>query len=182
MDNFLGQITLYACNFPPKGWAQCEGQLMSISQNAALFSLLGTNFGGNGTSTFGLPDLRGRVPNGQGQGPGLSSYDMGQTAGEEAVTLTQQTVPQHNHSLMAYTGEGTTTQPAGGLPAQGDASGKHGHTTQFTFYHAGAPNVSLASSQCTPAGGGSSIPHVNIQPSLAATWCIALTGVYPSRS
>lgn len=181
MDNFLGQITLFACGFPPRGWAQCQGQLLSIQQNTALFSLLGTTFGGDGRVTFALPDLRGRAPNGQGQAPGLSDYVMGQAEGSETVTLTSQTIPSHNHALPAFTSNASATNPNGAQLAQGDATGTHGHTTRLDLYHSGAPNVSLAGPQVAPFPGGSSLGHSNMQPSLAATWCIALTGNFPPR-
>src|SRR5215211_5023310 len=99
-EPFIGQIMLVPYNFAPRGWAFCQGQIMSIAQNTALFSLLGTTYGGNGQTTFALPDLQGRFPNGAGQGPGLSSYTLGQVAGAESVTLTQQQMPLHTHQLM----------------------------------------------------------------------------------
>ncbi|MGH7063964.1 MAG: phage tail protein, partial [Stellaceae bacterium] len=107
MEPFLGQITLFGCNFAPVGWALCEGQLLSIAQNTALFSLLGTNFGGNGTSIFGLPDLRGRVPLGVGQQAGLSSYAIGDIGGDEAMAINSSTYPSHSHALVAAAGAAT---------------------------------------------------------------------------
>src|SRR5580692_3820516 len=110
---FVGQITLLACNFAPLNWAMCQGQVLSIQQYTALFSLLGTNYGGDGRVTFGLPDLRGRVPNCQGQGSGLADYLMGEMGGSETVTLLTSTVPPHTHSFPAYAGNASTTSPVG---------------------------------------------------------------------
>lgn len=180
MENFLGQITLFACNYAPKGWAPCAGQLLPLSQNTALFSLLGTAFGGDGRTTFGLPDLRGRVPNGQGQGPGLALYAIGESGGSEAVTLTNQTIPPHSHALPAYTAQADLTTPEGALLARGESTAGHGHSTAVNLYNAASPNVSLAPGQVAPVSGGGQ-PHPNLQPLLAATWCIALSGNYPPR-
>src|SRR5271156_6356425 len=116
---FLGQITLFPYIFAPYGWALCEGQLLSISQNTALFSLLGTQFGGDGRSNFALPDLRGRAPMGQGQGPGLASYSVGSQQGGGQVTLTAATIPSHSHGFPAFATAATTNAPIGALPAQG---------------------------------------------------------------
>ena len=123
---FIGQITLFPYNFAPLGWAFCAGQLLPINQNAALFSLLGTTFGGNGTSNFQLPDLRGRVPIGQGQGPGLSNYNMGGVQGAEAVRLTTATTPAHSHGFPAFAVAATTNAPNGALPAEGQSGGRGG--------------------------------------------------------
>lgn len=180
MDPFLGQITLLACNFAPVNWAMCQGQILPIAQYSALFSLLGTSYGGNGTTNFALPDLRGRVPNSQGQGPGLSNYQLGERNGTETVSLSASTIPQHNHAFPAYTGNAGTTSPAGALPARGPQTGSRGAEKFMNLYNTAAPNVALASQQVTQASGGG-IPHANIQPSLALNWCIALSGMYPTR-
>ncbi|HTW71897.1 MAG TPA: tail fiber protein [Acetobacteraceae bacterium] len=179
-DHYLGQITLFGCNFAPYGWALCQGQLLPISQYAALFSLLGTQFGGNGTSNFQLPDLRSRVAVGAGNGPGLSSYVVGESGGVENVTLLTTNLPSHNHSFPAYTTAGATPNPSNALPAQGDASGRHGQGVAFNLYNQGTVSVTLAAGQLGAAGNG--LPHNNIQPVLAANWCIALSGVFPTRS
>ncbi|HUB13358.1 MAG TPA: tail fiber protein [Acetobacteraceae bacterium] len=179
-DKFLGQITMFACNFAPLGWAQCAGQILPISQYTALFSLLGTQFGGNGTSNFQLPDLRGRMAVGAGQGSGLSNYIIGETGGAETVALATTNLPAHSHSLPAYTAQGITPNPNNALPAAGDSTGRHGQGTSFNLYNSGTTSVTLAAGQL--AAGGSAQPHPNIQPVLAMNWCIALQGVYPPRS
>jgi microcystin-dependent protein len=180
MDPFLGQITLFACNFAPQNWAMCQGQLLPISQYSALFSLLGTNFGGDGRVTFGLPDLRGRLPNGQGTGPGLSTYVIGEIGGTETVSLTSSTIPQHTHALPAYTADASTKSPAGALPAKGQTTGGRGAEKAMTMYNTGSPSVALTAQQVAPVTGGG-VPHTNIQPSLALNWCIAMTGVFTAR-
>src|SRR5262247_1539362 len=123
-EPFLGQIQPFGFNFAPTGWATCDGQILSIAQNTALFSLLGTTFGGNGQTTFGLPDLRGRVPIGQGQGPGLANYTLGQTGGQETVTLITSQMPQHTHSLVGVTEAGDTNVPTGAFLANTGALDK----------------------------------------------------------
>ena len=180
MDPFVGQIALFPYNFAPNGWAFCQGQLLPISQNTALFSLLGTQFGGDGRSNFALPDLRGRVPNGQGQGPGLSDYSMGEMLGAEGVGLTTGTVPAHTHSFPAFTVAATTNAPNGALPAQAHGTGRGGGFP-VNIFTAPAATVNLAAGQLAPAPGGG-IPHNNLQPYLTLNWCIALRGVFPARS
>ena len=179
-EPFLGQITLMGCNFPPYGWMLCQGQLLPIQQYAALFSLLGVQFGGNGTSNFGLPDLRGRLPNGMGQGPGLQDYIIGEMAGSENVTLTVPTIPPHNHVLSAYTGPATLGAPNGALTAQGPVSGGHGGAKTMTLYNTATPTVALAPAQVAPVSG-SGLPHNNLQPLTVLNWCIAWQGVFPAR-
>jgi microcystin-dependent protein len=179
-EPFLGQITLLGCNFPPYGWMFCQGQILSIQQYSALFSLLGTYYGGNGTSNFGLPDLRGRVPNGMGQGPGLQDYVIGETGGVENVSLTQSTVPTHTHILNAYSNTATTTVPAAALPARGATSSGHGGTKSMLIYNTAAPAVSLAPAQVSSVTGGG-VAHNNLQPLLALNWCIAIQGTFPTR-
>jgi microcystin-dependent protein len=178
MEPFVGQITLFPFFFAPKGWALCEGQLLPISQNAALFSLLGTYYGGNGVSNFALPDLRGRVPVGQGQGPGLSFYDLGSPQGVETVTLLASQSPPHSHPFPAVAAQATTNAPSGALPAEAHASGRGAFPVNI--YGALQTAVPLASGQVAPAGGGQ--PHNNVQPYLTLNWCIALQGIYPPRS
>src|SRR5271157_3248569 len=123
-EPFLGEIEAFSFGFAPQGWAECAGQLLPINQNTALFSLLGTQFGGNGVQNFALPDLRGRAPIGQGHGPGLSSYPMGSQQGQENVTLTTATVPAHSHAFPAFASAATTNAPNGALPAEGAESGR----------------------------------------------------------
>src|SRR5215218_1895643 len=120
-EPYLGQIYLVPYNFAPRGWAFCQGQILSIAQNTALFSLIGTTFGGNGQTTFGLPDLRGRVPLGAGQGPGLSSVQLGEVSGQETVTLTQSQMPAHGHLAATNQAAATSTRPSGQVPAAGQA-------------------------------------------------------------
>jgi microcystin-dependent protein len=178
MEPFLGQITLFPFNFAPKGWAFCQGQIMPIQQNTALFSLLGTFYGGDGRTNFALPDLRGRVPVAQGQGPGLSIYDLGSMQGVEAVTLNASQVPPHSHPFPAFAVQATTNAPNGGLPAQGHGSGRGAFAVNI--YAPPQTAVPLASGQVAAAGGGHA--HNNLQPYLTLNWCIALQGIFPSRS
>ena len=183
-EPFLGQITCLACNFAPSSWALCAGQLLPISQYGALYALLGTQYGGNGTTNFALPDLRGMVPIGQGQGPGLTGRVMGETAGEVAVTLTTQTVPAHNHGFVAANTPATAMSPAAGQTlAQGNipggGKGGGGGTPVNNYAITGSPTP-LAATALTPFSGGNQ-PHNNMQPSLGMNWCIALTGVFPQR-
>jgi microcystin-dependent protein len=180
-DPFVGQITVYPYNFPPRGWADCSGQLLPISQNTALFSLLGTQYGGDGRSTFGLPDLQGRIPVGQGQLTGGSLYDMGEISGSEGVTLGTTTMPQHTHSVSATTAVGSTNSPAGMILAMPQVGGgRGGSADKGNIYNPATPDTPLAPASVGPAGG--SLPHNNIQPSLVLRYCISLQGVFPARS
>lgn len=165
---FLGQISLFGFNFAPRGWAFCQGQILSIAQNTALFSLLGTMYGGNGQTTFGLPDLRGRVPVGQGQGPGLPSVTIGEVSGEVAHTLITTEIPAHNHALNAFSTTGTETVPANGVPANTQGSVNATANTAFA-----APTVGIT---------GGSQPHNNMQPYLGLNFSIAIEGIFPSRN
>lgn len=165
MEPFLGQIMLVGFNFAPRGWALCDGQLLPINQNTALFSLLGTQFGGNGTTTFGLPDLRGRVPLHQGQGPGLSRRIVGEIGGQETVTLSNNNLPPHTHSLLGAAAEQTTDRPSATVsPAIGNSYG----------LPSGAPQ------QTGVSGAGQ--PFSTASPFLTMNYIIALEGIYPSRS
>ena len=164
---FIGEIKIVPYNFAPTGWADCSGQIMSISQNTALFSLLGTTYGGNGTSNFALPNLNGSVAVDAGQGPGLSNDNLGQSGGESSVTLTVNQIPAHAHAFRADTHNGTTDTPAGHYPAANAAS---------------APQYSTASGQMNSAmvgtaGGGQ--PHNNMMPYLGLKFIIALQGIFP---
>jgi len=163
---FLGQIMLFAGNFAPRGWALCNGQILSIAQNTALFSLLGTTYGGNGQTTFALPDLRGRVPNHAGQGPGLSNYVQGQVGGEESVTLNTNQIPPHTHTQPATNGLQSTNRPNNALPAEG---GVYANESDGSAFH---PTSST--------GGGQ--PHDNLSPYLTVNYVIPLEGIYPSRN
>jgi len=169
-EPFIGQIIQAGFNFAPRGYATCDGQLMSIAQNTALFSLLGTTYGGDGRVTFGLPDLRGRTPLHQGQGPGLPNYVMGQAAGVENVTLLASQMPMHNHTVNAINSEDEVSSPNNGYL---------GSDTKAQNY-ATAGGSTMHSQMIGNAGG--SLPHNNIQPTLIINYCIALQGIFPSRN
>ncbi|HVJ51987.1 MAG TPA: tail fiber protein [Aliidongia sp.] len=175
---FVGQIEALPYSFAPKGWALCAGQTMAINQNAALFSLLGTTYGGNGVSTFLLPDLRGRVANGFGQGPGLSPYTQGQAAGEEMHTLLQAEVPPHSHAVNAVVNRtsGGTNIP-GPSVVFGSAYAVETGNPPEQIYSAAAPTNGLGNVSTT---GGQ--PHENRMPFLVVNYCIALSGIFPSRN
>lgn len=159
-------------NFPPQGWALCNGQILSIAQNTALFSLLGTTYGGNGQTTFALPDLRSRVPIHPGQGAGLSSYTIGQLGGVESVTLLATQIPSHNHGVNCNTGGGTQASPASAYPAV--------ESTGTSLDYAAASNGAMNPAMIGNTGG--SQPHTNIQPYLCVNFIIALQGIFPSRN
>lgn len=169
---FVGEIMKFGGNFAPRAWALCEGQLLAISSNDALFSLLGTTFGGDGRTTFGLPDLRGRVPVHPGNGPGLSNISWGEKGGQNTVTLTQNQMPQHNHSLNVNSGGANTANPTNSYIAANSEGIKHYSNT--------LSSSAIASNSVVNEGGNQS--HSNMQPYLGITYCIALFGVYPSRS
>jgi microcystin-dependent protein len=171
----------FAGNFAPRGWAFCQGQILSIAQNTALFSLLGTTYGGNGVQTFALPDLRGRTPIHAGNGPGLSSYDLGEQAGVENVTITLAQLGAHNHSLPALAASATVASPSGAELAEGHGSGRGAY--QINRYStATSPLTQLSPQAMTAAGTANPSPHNNIQPYLALSWCIALQGIFPTRN
>lgn len=159
-------------NFAPRGWALCNGQLLSIAQNTALFALLGVTYGGNGQTTFGLPDLRGRVPIHAGQGPGLSPYAQGQSTGSETVTLLANQIPSHNHGVNCSTDGGNQASPAGGFPAV--------ESTGTSMNYATSSNGAMNPAVTGNTGGNQ--PHSNIQPSLCVNFVIALQGIFPSRN
>lgn len=170
---FLAEIRIFTGNFAPKGWALCDGQLMPISQNTALFSLLGTTYGGNGTSNFALPNLQGCAPMQAGQGPGLSLRDLGETAGEQTVTLLQTEMPAHSHAVQAASGTG--------LGPQNNAWGSGLKGTAAFYAPSGNPsNVQMNPFATSIAGGNQ--PHNNMMPFLGLTFIIALQGVFPARS
>ncbi len=181
-EPFLGEIEIFGFNFAPRGWAQCNGQLLPINQYQALFSLLGTSFGGDGVRTFALPDLRGRVAVGQGQGNGLTQRPLGATGGEETHTLSTAEVPAHNHMAGAVANPGpggTFASPSGNLPSVGFGKWS-GESGPVTFYANTAPNVTMnpATISTTPAA----LPHSNLMPFQVLTPCIALNGIFPSRN
>jgi microcystin-dependent protein len=172
MDAYLGEIRIFPYVFAPRSWARCDGQLLSIPQNTALFSILGTYYGGNGSTNFALPDFRDRAPMCWGQGRGLSNYALGQTGGDPAVMLTSDEIAQHQHNLYVSVNNAITKQPLGQLFAVGVGVGFYG------------PNTGQTTTLATEALGktGNSVPHNNMQPYLAVQFCICLEGIYPPRS
>ncbi|MES2647630.1 MAG: tail fiber protein [Bacteroidota bacterium] len=173
-DPFVAEIRIFPFNFAPKGWAWCDGQLLPLSQNTALFSLLGTTYGGNGKSNFALPDLQGSAPMHPGQGPGLSLHDLGETGGAETVTLLPSEIPAHNHIMKANGGDGTLPSPAGSV------SSGPGADRDLFLYKEGPSNTNMNPTASGYAGGG--LPHNNMMPYLTFYFCIALQGVFPPRS
>jgi microcystin-dependent protein len=171
-DQYLGEIRNFGFSYAPQGWAQCNGQLMAISQNAALFSLLGTFYGGNGTTTFQLPDLRGRVPLNQGNGRGLSPYVIGELAGGQTETLLTSEMPQHSHSVSDNQASDSATALST-FPSNDSRSPSNIYNTTTDGSQMNPRMLSIT---------GSSQPHNNMQPYLATNYCIALVGIYPSRS
>lgn len=175
---YVGQIIMFAGNFAPAGWALCQGQLLSIADNVVLFNLIGTTYGGDGQTTFALPDMRGRVPINQGQGRGLSNYPLGKQVGVETVTLTPAQLANHNHPVLAVNQPGNANVPSGkvllaalgGQAASGDFA--------VPAYAPAAALTQLNANTVSPAGGGQ--PHTNVQPYQSLNYCIALTGLYPS--
>jgi microcystin-dependent protein len=174
-EPYLATIAMFAGNFAPRGWAFCSGQLLSIAQNTALFSLLGTTFGGNGQTTFGLPDLRSRGPVGTGQGPGLSNIALGEAAGSETVTLTTANMPTHNHTVGCDNGGSSLLTPAGNIPGVSDD-----RNASVTIYSANAPNATMNVATIGNAGGNQ--PFNNRNPYLGINFIIALEGIFPSRN
>jgi len=172
-EPFIGEIRMVGFNFAPRGWALCDGQLLAIAQNTALFSLLGTIYGGDGRTTFALPDLRGRVPIHAGNGPGLSNYPLGSRAGAETVTLTANQMPSHNHVANAAGPAGNSNDAIGNVWA--DDAGVSSAT-----YSSAAATGTMRSNAIGNAGGNQS--HENRQPYLAVNFVIALVGLYPSRN
>lgn len=169
-EPFVGEIRMFAGNFAPRGWAFCDGQLLAVSQNDALFSLLGTIYGGDGRTTFGLPDLRGRIPIHAGSGPGLSPRRLGAKAGAENVTLTVNQLPSHSHRLQGSENISNEVNPAGMVV---------GEAASVDLYQAGATTGNMSSSAITSIGG--SRKHTNLMPFLCIHFIIALVGIYPSR-
>lgn len=170
---FIGEVRIFAGNFAPVSWAFCDGALLSISEYETLFNLIGTTYGGDGVTTFALPDLRGRVPMHQGTGPGLSTRVIGEQQGTETVTLQPQQMPTHSHPAIASSLDGTSASPAGTVWAAG-AGGARAYATAATGV------VNLAGAAVANAGNGQ--PHENMQPFLAVNYIISLFGIFPSRS
>jgi len=171
-DAYLGEIRMFAGNFAPAGWALCQGQLLGIAENTALFSLLSTQYGGDGVRTFALPDLRGRFAVDQGQGPNLTIRNPGDQGGTERVALTVAQIPPHNHLVACASGSGTVSSPAAAYWSTDPAGGVAAYSN--------TANSQMAPVAVAPAGGG--IPHDNVQPFLAINYIIALNGIFPSRA
>lgn len=167
-DPFVAEIRIFPFNFAPRGWAWCDGQLLPLSQNTALFSLLGTTYGGNGKSNFALPDLQGRAPMHPGQGPGLSLHDLGEIGGSETVTLLESEIPSHSHTVRAINDGGLSSAPAGALVARA------------SIYNTTPNPIAMAPEALAPTGGDQ--PHNNLQPYLTFYFNIALQGVFPPRT
>lgn len=172
MEPYIGQVCLFGFNFAPKGWAICNGQLLSIAQNTALYSLLGVTYGGDGSTTFALPDLRGRVAINQGQSPGLSNYAMGQASGQETVTLNINQIPAHNHPGQLNASSSAANQEE----AQGHL------LSETAIYTDAAANQVMNSASITVGMTGGGLAHENRQPFLVLNYCIALQGIFPPRS
>lgn len=168
-EPFLSEIRMFSFDFPPRGWARCDGQLLPIAQNQALFFLLGTTYGGNGQTNFALPDLRGRVPIHEGQGPGLTNRVLGQSLGAQSVTLSSAELAQHAHPQAARSASADLTTPASTLPAQ----------AQSPIWRAGAATTVSTGNVSTTAGQGQ--PHDNVMPFLVVSFAIALQGLFPSE-
>ncbi|HXK03321.1 MAG TPA: tail fiber protein [Verrucomicrobiae bacterium] len=169
---FLGEIRVFPYNFAPRGWAFCNGQILPISQNTALFSLLGTQYGGNGTSNFALPNLQGNVAIGQGSGPGLTPRTVGEVGGTQTVTLATTQMPAHNHLFACNSKNGNSYSPAGNIPAV-DAGGNN-------LYSPGPPDSHMNAGHLPVQGSG--LPHNNMQPYLTLSYCIAMQGIFPARN
>jgi microcystin-dependent protein len=172
-DPFVAEIRIFPFNFAPKGWAWCDGQLLPLSQNTALFSLLGTTYGGNGKSNFALPDLQGRAPMHPGQGPGLSLHDLGEQGGSETVTLLESEIPSHSHAMRASSDDGDLKAPTPNRSLARSIGG-------FAYQTSTAGLQAMAPQTLAPAGGDQ--PHNNMMPYLTFYFCIALQGVFPPRT
>jgi microcystin-dependent protein len=170
-EPYIGEIRMFGGNFPPAGWAFCDGSILPISENDTLFTLIGTTYGGDGQETFALPDLRGRLPMHQGTGRDGITYTLAESAGVEAVTLTTQQIPIHNHALLGSTTPGAQSTPIGNMLAANNT---------ISIYKASAPNVALNAQAATATGG--SQPHSNMQPYLGINFIISLFGVFPSQT
>lgn len=172
-DQFIGEIRLLPFGFAPKFWMRCEGQILGIAQNTALFSILGTTYGGNGQSTFGLPDLRGRSPVHWGQGPGLQNYVLGEVDGASTVSLISTEMPMHTHAVSAVAGVGTSEVPALGNLAQS--------SIRSDLYKSSPSSMTVMSPLAVGSAGGSQA-HNNMPPYLAVAFCIAVQGIFPARN
>lgn len=187
MEEFIGVVKLFAGTFAPRGWQLCNGQLVGVAQNQALFAILGTNYGGNGQTTFGLPDLRGRVAVGWGQGAGLSNYAIGQVSGTEQVSILQSNMPAHTHTATSTLSlKASDVAATVGTPVSGSAlaAGKDINTDAVSMYTSTAPTIPLAGGTVatTNALTGGNLPISILQPTLALTYIICVEGIFPSRN
>jgi microcystin-dependent protein len=175
-EQFIGEVRMFAGNFAPRNWAFCNGQLLQIAQYSALFSILGTTYGGDGRVTFGLPDLRGRFPIHAGTGPGLTTRYLGQKSGEETVSLTSQQMPSHTHEAIvhAFSSEGDSSSPTGNIMAKSSMG--------YPDYSMSNPDTTLKSNTVEVLSSGGSQPHNNMPPFQTVNFIIALQGIYPSRN
>lgn len=177
-DAYIGEIRIFAGNFAPKGWALCNGQLMAISQNTALFSILGVQYGGDGKTTFALPNLMGRTAIGQGAGPGLTPRSVGEAVGSQVVSLLASQMPMHAHTPMGYSKKGSTSDPTNAVWGEYSVGGRGGQTPVPLF--AATPDAQMSPVALNSTGGGQ--PHNNMQPFLAMNYIICLQGEFPPRS
>lgn len=180
MEPTIGEIRLFAGNFAPRSWAFCNGQLLAIAQNSALFSILGTIYGGDGRTTFALPDLRGRAPISPGQGPGLSSINQGQRAGVNTVNLTIQNLPNHNHTLNVQNTAGSSASPTNNVPANAQVQTERGGEIHDVNSYGAATNATMGSNSIGSTGGSTSVSVQN--PYLGINYIICLYGIFPSRN
>lgn len=179
-EPFIAQIQMWGCNFAPYGWAFCDGAYLTIAEHAALYSLIGTTYGGDGRTTMALPDLQGRVPMHAGQGPGLTSREPGERGGVEQVNLSETTMPGHSHGLFAEDADASVTTTSAGYLARGGATGRGGRFVPITTYN---PSQNLQPMSASAlAGTGLGEGHANCQPYQVVNFCIALTGIYPGRN
>lgn len=177
VEPFVGEINIFPFNFPPKGYFLCNGQLIAISQNTALFVILGTNYGGDGQLNFALPDLQGRMPVSAGRGPGLSDYSLGENGGTETVTLLQSEIPSHSHALIPGIAPGTVESPSASPGASWSTAGSQRPVPNL--YQTSTPNVNMNPQALQIVGG--SQPHNNMMPYLTLNFCIAMQGIFPPR-
>jgi microcystin-dependent protein len=175
MDPFVAEIRIFPFNFAPKGWAFCDGQLLPLSQNTALFSLLGTTYGGDGKSNFALPDMQGNAPMHPGQGPGLSLHDLGETGGSDTVLLLESEIPSHNHNFLVSNQQSDVKQPTSTTSLARSVG-----ATPFVTGSSSPALVQMNFQSLTPTGGNQ--PHNNMMPYLVLNFCIALQGVFPPRT
>lgn len=180
-EPFIGEIRMWACDFAPRNWAFCNGELMPISQHTVLYAVIGTLYGGDGRATFGLPNLQGRAPMHPGQGPGLTHRQLGQMGGAAEILLTEAQMPAHTHTLRGSTATADAPSPQGAALATGSTVGTEAQTKPPNFYQTDPSDLVQLAPDSLQATGGS-LPHYNMQPYQCVNFCIALEGLFPSRS